>query len=79
MVTRKLIVIRNNSTGRQYAYPESKYSELPTVWIENGVPGHTNFARHELVSMERFGNATRIGTATLSLNIKYDEIEDIHG
>ena len=79
MVTGKLIVIRNNSTGSHYAYPESKYSELPTVSIENGVPGHTSFGRHELVSMERFGSATRIGTATLALNIKYDEIEDIHG
>ena len=73
MVTGKLIVIRNNYTGNQYAYPESKYSELPTVSIENGVPGHTNFGRSELVSMEKFGSAKRIGVATLALNITYGE------
>ncbi|WP_336707621.1 MULTISPECIES: hypothetical protein [unclassified Cedecea] len=73
MVTGKLIVVRINSTGSQYAYPESKYSELPTVSIDNGEPGHTNFGRHELVHMEKFGSAKRIGTATLALNITYDE------
>ena len=73
MVTGKLIVIRINCTGNQYAYPESKYSELPTVSIENGAPGHTNFGRSELVHMERCGSAKRIGVATLALNITYDE------
>ena len=74
MVTDTMIVIRNNFTGRQYAYPKSSYSELPTVSIEKGVPGHTNFSRHDLISMEKFGNAKIIGQATLALNITYDKV-----
>lgn len=75
MVTDTMIVIRNNFTGKQYAYPKSRYSELPTVSIENGVPGHTNFSRHYLISMEKLGNAKIIGQATLALNITYDKFE----
>ncbi len=72
MVTDKLVVIRVKSTGNQYAYPVSKYSELPTVCIDDGAPGHTNFSRSELMHMEKCGSATKIGTATLALNITYE-------
>lgn len=73
MVTDNLIVIRNKYTGKQYAYPASRFSELPTVTIENGEPGHTGFCRGDLISMVDFGNAEQVGIATLSLNIKYTE------
>ncbi len=73
MVTDKLIIIRVKSTGNEYAYPASKFSELPTIRIEDGAPGHTNFSRHELKHMESHGSATKIGFATLALNITYDE------
>lgn len=73
MVTDKLIIIRVKSTGNEYAYPASKFSELPTVRIEDGAPGHTNFSRHELKFMEDHGSAIMIGFATLALNITYDE------
>lgn len=72
MVTDKLIIIRVKSTGSEYAYPASKFSELPTIRIEDGDPGHTNFSRHELKHMEDHGIAIRIGFATLALNISYD-------
>lgn len=72
MVTDKLIIIRVKSTGTEYAYPVSKFSELPTVRIEDGSPGHTNFSRHELKHMEDHGSAIRIGFATFALNISYD-------
>lgn len=73
MVTDKMIVVRNKYTGKEYAYAESRYSECPTVSIENGAPGHTNFSRHDLISMVKFGNAKEVGHATLALNITYDE------
>lgn len=75
MVTDKLIIIRVKSTGNEYAYPVSKFSELPTVMIEDGSPGHTNFSRHELKHMEDHGSAIRVGFATLALNISYDAIQ----
>ena len=75
MVTDTMIVIRNNFTGKQYAYPKSRYSELPTVSIENRVPGRTNFSRHDLIFMEKFGNAKIVGQATLALKITYDKVE----
>lgn len=73
MVTDKLIVIRVKSTGSEYAYPVSKFSELPTIRIEDGAPGHTNFSRHELKHMEDHGSAIRVGVAMMSLNVSYDE------
>lgn len=73
MITDKLIIIQFKSTGRQYAYPISRYSELPTVRIEDGAPGHTNFSRSELKYMEQIGAATRLGTAMLALKITYEQ------
>lgn len=72
MVTDKLIIIRVKSTGREFAYPASRYSELPTVSIEAGTPGHTNFERSELIFMEENGLATRVGYAKLALDINYE-------
>lgn len=73
MVTDELIVVQNKHTGKLYAYPKSRFSELPTVSIENGAPGHTNFSRHDLITMEKYGNAKIIGRATLALTITLDE------
>lgn len=74
MVTDKLIIIRVKSTGREYAYPASRYSELPTIHIEAGKPAHTNFSRSELMFMEKNGSANRIGYATLALDIHYETV-----
>lgn len=68
-----MIVIRNKVTGREFAYPESRYSELPTVSIENGEPGHTGFGRGELVRMVEYGNAKVVGRATLAIAVTYNE------
>lgn len=73
MVTDNMIVVRNKFTGKEYAYPESRFSECPTVAIEDGKPGHTNFSRHDLISMEKFGNAKIVGRAKLALAIDYNE------
>lgn len=73
MVTDKLVVILIKSTGNKYAYPASRWSELPVVRIENGEPRHTSLSRSDLVYMEDCGAAIRVGVATLGLNITYEE------
>lgn len=73
MVTDKLIVTRVKSTGNEYAYPVSEFSEFPTIRIEDGAPMSTNLSSHELKYMEYFGSAIRVGVAMMSLNIIYDE------
>lgn len=65
-----LIVVRVTSTGAVYAYPESKYSELPCLRIHGGQVMTTSFAQHELKYMVELGSAEVIGTAELSLNVK---------
>ncbi|MGF6559038.1 hypothetical protein ABIA51_003751 [Erwinia aphidicola] len=72
MVTDKLILIRVKSTGNEYAYPVSRYSELPTVRVDGGNPGHTNFSRNELIFMEETGSAIRVGYAKMALDINYE-------
>lgn len=68
-----MIIVRNKYTGREYAYPESRFSDMPAVAIDNGAPGHTSFSRHDLISMVKYGNAKEVGQATLALTITYDE------
>lgn len=66
-------VIINKYTGNKYAYPTSKYSDLPCVCIEDDdTISSTNFGRGELVSMESTGSAVRVGTASIKLSIKYE-------
>lgn len=72
MVTDNMVVIKVKSTGNEYAYPESKYSEIPVVAVENGNPSHTNFSRSELVFMVSCGSAFVVGSAKLALDVKYD-------
>lgn len=72
MVTGDMVVIRVKSTGNEYAYPASKYSEIPVVSINDGKPGDTNFSRSELLQMCQFGHAEIVGRAKLSLEINYD-------
>lgn len=72
MVTDKLILIRVKSTGNEYAYPASRYSELPTVRVDGGTPGHTTFSRNELIFMEETGTAIRVGSAKMALDINYE-------
>lgn len=72
MVTGGMVVIKVKSTGCEYVYPESNYSEIPVVSVVDGKPWHTNFSRHELIHMVGFGNADVVGTAKLSLDINYD-------
>lgn len=72
MVTGDMVVIRVKSTGSEYAYPASKYSEIPVVSINDGKPGDTNFSRSELLQMGQFGHADVVGIAKLSLDINYD-------
>lgn len=67
------IVIINKYTGNKYAYPASRYSELPCVTIEDDdTIGHTNFGRHDLISMESTGSAVKVGEASIKLSIKYE-------
>lgn len=67
-------VIINKYTGNKYAYPTSRYSELPCVGIEDDdTVSHTNFGRHDLVSMESTGSAVKVGEASIKLSIKYEK------
>ena len=68
----EMIVIINKYTGNKYAYPASRYSELPCIEIaDDDSIGATNFGRHELISMELTGSAVRVGEASLSVKVKY--------
>lgn len=65
-----LIVVRVISTGNVYAYPKSKYSDLPCIRVQDGKAMTTSFARYELNYMVEIGSAEVIGGAELSLNVK---------
>lgn len=67
------IVIRNKWTGREYAYPASRYSELPCVAVESGgQPGQTSFGRSDMIRMVEHGVAVAVGKATFTLAVTYD-------
>lgn len=65
-----LIVVKVTSTGNVYAYPKSKYSDLPCFRIHGDEVMTTSFARHELKYMVELGSAEIVGGAELSLNVK---------
>lgn len=65
-----LIVVRVVSTGNVYAYPRSKYADLPCFRIQDGEVMTTSFARHELKYMVEVGSAVVIGVADISLSVK---------
>ncbi|AEQ39255.1 hypothetical protein [Enterobacter phage F20] len=69
----KMIVIRNRYTGSDYAYPESRFSDLPCYRIENGKPVQTNMGRNDLVNMLEYGAAYVVGEAKITLYISYAE------
>lgn len=67
------IVIINKYTGQKYAYPKSRFSELPCIAIEDDESAAaTGFGRHEMVHMLETGNAVKIGEASIRLNVKYE-------
>lgn len=69
----KMIVIRNRYTGSDYAYPESRFSDLPCCRIEDGKPMQTNMGRNDLVSILEYGFAYVVGEAKITLDISYAE------
>lgn len=70
------IVIRNKWTGREYAYPASRYTDLPCVAVESdGQPGQTGFGRGDLVRMVEHGTAVVVGKANFTLAVTYDEVK----
>lgn len=73
MTDDEMIVVRNKYTGAEYAYARSKFSEMPTCRIEDGSPGQASFGREDLVRMVECGSANVVGSARLSLVIKYDD------
>ncbi|WDR21578.1 hypothetical protein PJM39_0085 [Salmonella phage vB_SenS_UTK0006] len=71
-----MILIRINSTGNEYAVPNSKYSELPVMRVVNGFPQYTSFSRHELMYMVDMGTAEIVGNASVHINISYNEVKE---
>lgn len=71
-----MILIRNKSTGNEYAVPNTKYSELPAMRIVNGFPAYTSFSRHELICMVEIGTAEIVGNASVHINISYNEVKE---
>lgn len=69
----KMIVIRNRYTGSDYAYPSSRFSDLPCYRIESGKPVQTNMGRNDLVNMLEHGAAYIVGEAKITLDISYAE------
>lgn len=69
----KMIVIRNRYTGSDYAYPESKFSDLPCLRIDYGQVTQTNLGRNDLVNMLEYGAAYVVGEAKITLDISYAE------
>lgn len=68
-----MILIRIKSTGNEYAVPNTKYSELPVMRIVNGFPAYTSFSRHELIYMVEIGTAEIVGSASIHINLTYNE------
>lgn len=69
----KMIVISNRYTGSDYAYPSSKFSDMPCYRIEDGKPVQTNMGRNDLVNMLEYGAAYVVGEAKITLDISYAE------
>lgn len=69
----KMIVIRNRYTGSDYAYPESRLSDLPCYRIEDGKPMQTSFCRNDLANMLDYGAVYVVGEARITLDISYAE------
>lgn len=70
----RMIVVRCK-TGVEYAYPESKFSDMPTIAIKDGKLRQTNFGRHDIIHMTETGNAKIVGSAKIGLTITYDEVK----
>lgn len=68
----KMKLIRIKSTGREYAMPASKYSDLPCFRIEDGLPQQTSFNHGELSYMVVIGSAEVVGEVTLTLTLERD-------
>lgn len=66
----KMKLIRINSTGREYAMPASKYSELPCFRIEDGQPVQTSFNHGELSYMVVMKLAEVVGEVSLTLTLE---------
>lgn len=75
MSSSEYVVIRNKYTGAEYAYPQSAHTDLPVLAVEAGFPERVGFSRWDLLHMQEYGHAARVGTAVLSLSITYDETD----
>lgn len=66
----KMKLVRINSTGREYAMPASRFSELPCLRIEDGKPKQTSFSYGELSYMIKIGCAEEVGEVTLTFTLE---------
>lgn len=69
----KMKLIRVRSTGREYAIPHTRYSELPCFRIMDGMPAQTGFGYHELRYMLDRGIAELVGEVELTFNLVRNE------
>lgn len=65
----KMKLIRIKTTEREYAIPESRYSELPCFRIEDGAPAQTSFTYEELRYMINHDLAEVVGEVELALKL----------
>lgn len=66
----KMRLIRIPTTGKEYAMPLTKYSELPCFRIEDGQPCQTSFHFGDLEYLLKQGKAEIVGQLKLTLTLE---------
>lgn len=66
-------LIRVRSTGREYAIPQTRYSELPCLRVIDGMPAQTAFSYEELRYLLDNGVAELVGEVELTFNLVRNE------
>lgn len=71
----KMKLIRIRTTGREYAIPMTRYSDLPCVRVVDGMPLQTAFSYEELRYMVNHNLADVVGEAEITFKITRNEDE----
>lgn len=69
----KMNLIRIKTTGREYAIPMTRYSELPCMRVMDGLPAQTAFSYEELRYMVNHGIAEVVGEVELTFKLTRNE------
>lgn len=69
----KMKLIRIKTTGREYAIPNTRYSELPCFRVMDGLPAQTAFTYSELRYMLDKGIAELVGEVELTFKLIRNE------